>query len=179
MTSSDMTALMLQMIKKMQEQLHVTQEMMQEQQRAADKRQRQFMAAILERRADQTPPPLPDLRSRSPLLSRSTSKSSPGNPRTDNVVQGLLGSTIDAWMCRCAYGNRGRRNEGKPRRFRLRQCRPGPITQRATSLGFIGHFMQGSRVRYCECERVSQRGMGQSRAALLGQRTQGAPTSHH
>ena len=40
-----MTALMLQMIK----------QMMQEQQRAADERQRQFMAAILEIRADQTP----------------------------------------------------------------------------------------------------------------------------
>ena len=55
MTSSDLTALKLQMIKQMQEQQHVAQEMMQEQQRAADERQRQFMAAILERRADQTP----------------------------------------------------------------------------------------------------------------------------
>ena len=55
MASSDMTALMLQMIKQMQEQQHVAQEMMQEQQRAADKRQRQFMVAILDRRADQTP----------------------------------------------------------------------------------------------------------------------------
>ena len=44
MASSDMTFLMLQMMKQMQEQQH-----------AADKRQRQFMAAILERRADQTP----------------------------------------------------------------------------------------------------------------------------
>ena len=55
MTSSDMTTLTLQMIKQMQEQQHVTQEMMQEQQRAPDERQRQFMAAILDRRADQTP----------------------------------------------------------------------------------------------------------------------------
>ena len=55
MESSDMTALMLQMIKQMQEQQHVAQEMMQEQQRAADERQRQFMGAILDRRADQTP----------------------------------------------------------------------------------------------------------------------------
>ena len=46
---------MLQMIKQMQEQQHVAQEMMQEQQRAADERQRQFMAAILDRKADQTP----------------------------------------------------------------------------------------------------------------------------
>ena len=45
---------MLQMIKQLQEQ-HVAQEMMQEQQRPADERQRQFMAAILKRRADQTP----------------------------------------------------------------------------------------------------------------------------
>ena len=55
MASSDMTALMLQMIKQMQEQQHVTQEMMQEKQRVADEHQRQYMAAILERRADHTP----------------------------------------------------------------------------------------------------------------------------
>ena len=55
MTSSDMAALMFQMIKQMQEQQHVAQEMMQEQQRAADERQRQVMATILDRRADQTP----------------------------------------------------------------------------------------------------------------------------
>ena len=41
MTSSDMTTLILQMIKQMQKQ-----------QLAADERQRQFMAAILDRRAD-------------------------------------------------------------------------------------------------------------------------------
>ena len=39
--------------------------------------------------------------------------------------------------------------------------------------------MQGSRVRCRECGRVSQRSMGQGRTALPGQRTQGAPTSHH
>ena len=55
MASSDMTALMLRMIKQMQEQQNVTQEMMQERQRAADERQRQFVAAILDRKADQTP----------------------------------------------------------------------------------------------------------------------------
>ena len=55
MASSDMTALRLQMMKKMQEQPRVAQDMMQEQQRATDERQRQFMAAILERRADRTP----------------------------------------------------------------------------------------------------------------------------
>ena len=56
MASSDMTALMLQMIKQMQEQQHAAQEMMLGQQSAADQRQRQlFMAAILERRDDQTP----------------------------------------------------------------------------------------------------------------------------
>ena len=37
------------------QQQHVAQETMQEQQRAADERQRQVLAAILERRADQTP----------------------------------------------------------------------------------------------------------------------------
>ena len=46
---------MLQMMKQMQEQPCVAQDMMQEQQRATDERQRQFMATILERRADQTP----------------------------------------------------------------------------------------------------------------------------
>ena len=56
MASSDMAAQMLQIMKhNMQEQQLVAQEMMQEQQRAADKRQRQFMAAILGRRAGQTP----------------------------------------------------------------------------------------------------------------------------
>ena len=39
--------------------------------------------------------------------------------------------------------------------------------------------MQGSRVRYRKYEKVRQRGMGQARAALPGQRNQGAPTSHH
>ena len=53
MALSDMTALMLQMMKQMQEQQLVAHEMMQEQQRAADERQRQFMAAILEKRDDQ------------------------------------------------------------------------------------------------------------------------------
>ena len=70
MASSDMTALMLQMTKQMQEQPLAT-----------DERQRQFMAAILDRRAEQTPP-LRDLQSRSPLRSRSTSRSSPENPTT-------------------------------------------------------------------------------------------------
>ena len=44
MASSDTTALMLQRMKQIQEQQH-----------AADERQRHFIAAILERRADQTP----------------------------------------------------------------------------------------------------------------------------
>ena len=46
MASSDLIALMLQTIKHMKEQQHVTQEMMQEQQRVADERKRQFIAAI-------------------------------------------------------------------------------------------------------------------------------------
>ena len=44
-----------QMIEQMQKQQHVAQQMRQEQQRAADERQRQFLAAILDRRADQIP----------------------------------------------------------------------------------------------------------------------------
>ena len=55
MGSSDMTAFMLQIRKQMQEQRYVAQEMTQEQQRVANERQRQFMAAILDTRADQTP----------------------------------------------------------------------------------------------------------------------------
>ena len=55
MASSGMTALMLQMMKQMQGQQHIAQETMQEHQRAADKRQRHFMATILERRAGQIP----------------------------------------------------------------------------------------------------------------------------
>ena len=56
MASSDMTALiLLQMMKQMLEQQCVAQEMTQEQQRAADQRQRQFLSAILKRRAAQTP----------------------------------------------------------------------------------------------------------------------------
>ena len=55
MGSSDTTALMFQMMKQMQEQQRMVLDTMQEQQRSADERQRQFMAAILERRAGQTP----------------------------------------------------------------------------------------------------------------------------
>ena len=69
MASSDMTALlMLQMIKQMQEQQNVAQEMMQEQQRAADEHQRQFMAAKLDRRADQTPAATRSTIEKSPLI---------------------------------------------------------------------------------------------------------------
>ena len=124
------------------------------------------------------PPLLPDLQPRSPLRSRSTPRSSPVNPRTGQL--GPRSTELSyCWMCRCAYGNRGRLNECKLRRFRSRQRRPGPITRNATSLGFIGQFMQGSRVQYRKCRRVSEQGIGQARAALPGQRTQGAPTSHH
>ena len=56
MASSDMTFLMLQMMKQMQEQQH-----------AADERQRQFMAAILERRADQTPAAIRPAIEKSPM----------------------------------------------------------------------------------------------------------------
>ena len=55
MTSSYITALMLQVIKQMQKQQYDAREMMQKEQRAADECQRQIMAAILDRRADQTP----------------------------------------------------------------------------------------------------------------------------
>ena len=96
MASSDMTALMFQIITQLQEQQHVAQQMMQEQQRAADEHQRQFMAAILDRTADQTP-----------AVTRSTTEKSPpikidfqgvlrGTRELDNVVQGPPGSTISA-----------------------------------------------------------------------------------
>ena len=54
MASSDMTTQMFQTMKQMRDQQRVAQDMMQEQQRVADERQRQFMAAILDRRAGQT-----------------------------------------------------------------------------------------------------------------------------
>ena len=63
-----MTALMLQMMKQMREQQRVTQDMMQEQQRVANERQRHFMAAILERRADQTPTATRSTIEKSPLI---------------------------------------------------------------------------------------------------------------
>ena len=68
MASSDMTALILQTIKQMQEHQHVAQEMMQEQQRAADERQRQFMATILEIRADQTSAAIRPTIEKSPMI---------------------------------------------------------------------------------------------------------------
>ena len=79
MASSDMAALMLQMIKQMQEQQHVAQQMMQEQQRAADERQRQFMTAILDRRADQTPAVTRSTIEKSPLI-KIDSKEVSGEP---------------------------------------------------------------------------------------------------
>ena len=126
MASSDMTALMPQMIKQVPEQQHAAQEMIQEHRRAADEHQRQFMAAIMDRRADQTPAGV-----------RSTIEKSSDQDRLqgvlwgtrglDNVVQGPPGSTIVARMRRCAYGNRGRRNEGIPRRFRSRSVDPDQL----------------------------------------------------
>ena len=81
MASSDMTALMLQMMKQIQEQQLVAQEMMQEQQRAADERQRQSMAAILERRAGQTPTTTRSTIEKSPPI-KIDFKEFAGNPRT-------------------------------------------------------------------------------------------------
>ena len=63
-----MTAFMIQMVKQMQDQQNVAQEMMQEQQRATDERQRQFMAAILKRRADQNPAATRSTIEKSPLI---------------------------------------------------------------------------------------------------------------
>ena len=65
-----MAALMLQMIKQIKEQQHVAQEMMQEQQLAAADRQRQFMAAVLDRRADQTPAATSPTIEKSPPIKR-------------------------------------------------------------------------------------------------------------
>ena len=93
------------MIEQMQKQQHVAQQMRQEQQRAADERQRQFLAAILDRRADQTP-----------TATRSTiEKSAPikivfkefsGEAEDWTTWSKVHRATIGAWMCRCAYGNR-------------------------------------------------------------------------
>ena len=78
MASSDMTALMIQMIKQMQEQQYVAQERMQE-----------VMTSVNDdlwppywREELTSPPPAPDLRSTNLLRSRSTSRRFPGNPRT-------------------------------------------------------------------------------------------------
>ncbi|CAM9707206.1 unnamed protein product, partial [Ascophyllum nodosum] len=57
MASSDMTAFMLKMM-----------EQMQEQQLAADERQRRFMAAILDRKVDQTPDATKSTIEKSPLV---------------------------------------------------------------------------------------------------------------
>ena len=57
MASSDMNASMLQMTKQMQKQQHST-----------DERQRQSMAAILERRADQTPAAIRPTIEKSPTI---------------------------------------------------------------------------------------------------------------
>ena len=54
--------------KQMQEQQRVAQEIMQEQQRAADELKRQFMAAILDKRADQTPAVTGSMTKKSPPI---------------------------------------------------------------------------------------------------------------
>ena len=178
MSSSDITALMLQMMEQMREQQLIAQEMMQEQQRTADERQRQFRATILDRRAGQTP-----------TATRSTIKKSPpikidfkeffGEPEDWTTWSKVHRAQLSALGCADALTEVAG-DETKVNRDNFdRQRRPGPITQSAASLGFTGHFMQGSRVRYRERGRVSQRGMSQARTTLPGQRTQGAPTSPH
>ena len=100
MASSDITALMLQMMKQMQKQQLVAQEMMQEQQRAADEQQRQFMAATLERRAGQTPTATRSTIEKSPPIKIDLKEFS-GEPEdwtTLSKVHRL--SAIGAWICR-------------------------------------------------------------------------------
>ena len=107
MASSDMTALMLQMINKMQEQQHVPQEMMQEQQHAADARRRQFMVAILDRRADLTSAASRSTIEKSPPI-KINFKECSGNPRTgqcDPRSTGLNYRRLDVPM---RLRNRGR-----------------------------------------------------------------------
>ena len=174
-----MTALMLQMIKQMQKQQHVAQEMTQEQQRAADRRQRQFMAAILDRRADQTPAATRSTIKKSPPINIDFNEFS-GEPEDWTTWSKVHRAQLSALGCADTLTETaGDETKVNGDDFDRGSVDPTNITQSATSLGFIGHLMQGSRVRYRECGRVSHRGMGQARAAVPGQRTQGAPASRH
>ena len=95
MASSDTTSPMLQMMKQMQEQ-----------QRAADEHQRQFMAAIQERRLDQTP-----------AATRSTTEKSPPIKieRAMTNQYELLERKKSAGVSRAMLSARGhRRNDNPP-----------------------------------------------------------------
>ena len=153
---------------------------MQKEQRAADECQRQFMAAILERRADQPPAATRYTIEKPPPIKTDFKEfaEEPEHWTTWSKVhraQLLALGCADVLTKSASDGKKVNRDDFD----RSRQRRPGLITQSATSLGFIGHFMQGSRVRCRECGRVRQRGMDQVRAALPGLRTQRAPTSRH
>ena len=152
---------------------------MQEQQRAADERQRQFMAAILDRRADQTPAATRSTIEKSPSI-KIDFKEVSGEPEDSTTWPKVHRAQLSALGCADAL-TKTAGDETKVNRddFDRGSVDPAQLHKAQQSLGFIGDFMQGSRVRYLECGRVSQRGMGQNRAALPGQRTQGAPTSHH
>ena len=143
-----MTALMLQIIKKMQEQQRVSQEMMQEQQLAADERQRKFMADILGRRADQTPAATRSTIEKSPSIKINIKEFS-GEPEDWTTWPKVHRAQLSALECANALtettGDETKVNHDD---FDRGSVDPDQLPQSATSLGFIGHFMQGSRVRY-------------------------------
>ena len=142
---------------------------MQEQKRAADEWQRQFMAAILERRAGQTPNATISTIEKSPIDFKEFS----GEPEDWTTWSKVHRAQLSALECADALTETAG-DEPKVNRDDFDRGSVDP--DRIRSLGFTGHFMQGSRVRYREYGRVSQRGMGQARTALPGQRTQGTST---
>ena len=112
---------------------------MQEQQRAADERQRQFMAAMMDRRAGQTP-----------AAARSTIEKSPptkvdykefsGEPEDSTTWSKAHQAQLSALGCADAL------TETAGDKTEVNCDNSGPTTQSARSLGFIRHLMEASRV---------------------------------
>ena len=96
-----------------------------------------------------------------------------GTRRLDNVVQGRQ---LSAHECADALTETA---GDETKQTATISITAAPTHTKRNKPGLYCHFMQGSRVRYRGCGRVSQRGMSQARAALTGQWTQGAPTSRH
>ena len=128
---------------------------MQEQQRAADERQRQFMAAILDRRADQTPAATRSTIEKSPSI-KIDFKEVSGEPEDSTTWPKVHRAQLSALGCADAL-TKTAGDETKVNRddFDRGSVDPAQLHKAQQSLGFIGDFMQGSRVRYLECGRVS------------------------